>query len=716
MSDSIQPIPPQASEVSDPKAVRSSHQLQLASQAIDCFSEAALFVDAAGQIVRANAAALKLLGYATIAGRNLWDLDATVDRTRWLQVWQNIERDRQVELESRCRVGDGGQIATRVTFNYLQVEDCGYTCAIVRQTVPQLAPRSREDAGPARYEDTADQLRAVLDAVPGFVSWMGTDGRYLGVNRHLADSLDMPASDFVGKEIGFLENANGRSAEPKSEFSDFVSSFLNSSASRADDIVRTRVAGTPHYYAIAAQKYARDCAAVVVGIDITAGKRTEEALRESQEQLWAVLDAVPGFVSWVDRHGYYLGVNRHLAASYNMPAEAFVGKELGFLKSSPEFVEFVREFLVGGEDYTSQVISARVRDSDRYYIIAAQKYDRGKATVVVGIDITERKQSEEALRTSEAELRERTAQLETALADRERTQTRLIQSEKMYALGQLVAGIAHEINNPINFIYGNLAYTSSYTRDLLALLSLYQQEYPEMTPKLERATREIDLDFIASDLPNIIASMRSGAERILRLVASLRSFSRLDEARPKRIDIHEGLDSTLTLLRHRMERHNVKLNRNYRLLPKLECYPAQINQVWMNVLTNAIDAAIDARSRPERARVRPEVWIDTETLGDRAMRITIFDNGSGIPPETIDKIFNPFFTTKPVGRGTGLGLSICYQIIQMHEGTIEVSSRPGSNTRIAVTLPIQLSSAHPEERQRRPRLDPPNSSPPSASS
>jgi len=688
------------SDTSDTMAARSSHELQMASQAIDCFSEAALFISDAGTIVRTNAAARTLLGYDTLLDRPFWEFDATIGRSQWPTIWQQIERDGPLEIESRCRVGDGGEIATAVTFHHLPVETRGYACAIVKQTIAKLDPPANP-ACPDRLNETEDQLRAVLDAVPGFVSWMGTDGRYLGVNRHLAQSLDMSAGDFVGKEIGFLEKEADGTPERQSEFGSFVSDFLESSDPHNADIIRTHVAGSPKYYAIAAQKYARDRAAVVVGIDITAGKRTEEALRESQEQLWAVLDAVPGFVSWIDNRGHYLGVNRHLAASYNMPAEAFVGKELGFLKSSPEFVRFVREFLELDEDYTSQVIEARVQDSDRYYLIAAQRYDRGQATVVVGIDVTERKQSEEALRASEAQLRERTQQLEAALTERERTQARLIQSEKMYALGQLVAGIAHEINNPINFIYGNLAYTSSYTRDLLSLVELYQQAYPEMTPELERASREIDLDFIASDLPNIIASMRSGAERILRLIVSLRSFSRLDEARPKLIDIHEGLDSTLVILSHRIQRYNIKLNRNYRLVPKIECYPAQINQVWMNVLTNAIDAATEARTHADRERVRPEIWVDTEVVSDRFLRISFLDNGLGISESDLDKVFDPFFTTKPVGRGTGLGLSICYQIVQMHRGSIEVTSRPGSNTRVVVTLPLHLSPDHPDELGQR---------------
>ena len=247
-------------------------------------------------------------------------------------------------------------------------------------------------------------------------------------------------------------------------------------------------------------------------------------VQRAKDQLRAVLDAVPGLVSWISQDGRYLGVNRHLAASYNMPPDAFVGKELGFLKNSPEFVAFVRDFLQGDVDYHSQLVEANVRGTPCYYITAAQKYDQGRATVVVGIDVSDRKRSEEALQRSEARLLEKTQELEEALRERQRAESQLIQSEKMYALGQMVAGMAHEINNPINFIYGNLAYTDNYVRDLLGLFKLYQEEIPNTPPRVAAEIEAVDLDFITVDLPKVVDSMKLGAERILKLVLSLRNF------------------------------------------------------------------------------------------------------------------------------------------------------------------------------------------------
>jgi two-component system, NtrC family, sensor kinase len=262
-------------------------------------------------------------------------------------------------------------------------------------------------------------------------------------------------------------------------------------------------------------------------------------------------------------------------------------------------------------------------------------------------------------------------------------QSQLIQTEKMSSLGQMVAGIAHEINNPINFIYGNIEHTKNYVQDLLELIYIYQQKYPQVETEIEERIEEIELEFIISDLPKILGSMKMGAERIRQLVLSLRNFSRLDEAEVKYVDLHEGIDNTLLILNNRIK-DKIEIIKKYGNLPLVECYPAQINQVFMNLISNAIDALISASEELQK-----QIVIQTKIIASDSIQVEIRDNGLGIPLEIQNKIFDPFFTTKPVGSGTGLGLSICYQIIEKHRGKILVKSQPNQGTEFAVSLPIQ---------------------------
>ncbi|AUB39939.1 GAF domain-like [Nostoc flagelliforme CCNUN1] len=273
------------------------------------------------------------------------------------------------------------------------------------------------------------------------------------------------------------------------------------------------------------------------------------------------------------------------------------------------------------------------------------------------------------------------------------TQSQLIQSEKMAGLGQLVAGVAHEINNPISFIYGNITYVTEHAENLLKLLRLYQKQYPKTTGEIQKQATALDLDFISDDLPKVLTSMKIGADRISQLVLSLRSFSRLDETGMKPVDLHEGIDSTLLILQHRLQPETnyfaIEVVKQYGELPPLVCYGAQMNQVFMNILNNAIDAL--ENSATSRKQIdNPKIWIRTEVIEGNTILIWIADNGCGIPEIKRSRIFEPFFTTKQPGQGTGLGLSISYQIIvEKHGGNIKCVSEPGKGCEFWIEIPIK---------------------------
>ena len=477
-------------------------------------------------------------------------------------------------------------------------------------------------------------------------------------------------------------------------------------------------------------------------IEINERVLVEKALHESQQMLQLVMDNIPQLIFWKDRNSVYLGCNQNFARVAGVGrSENIVGKTDYDLPWKQEESDWFRK------------CDAHVMETNKpeYHIIESQLQADGKQSWidtskiplhdaegnVVGIlgtyeDITERKQAEDTLRQSETQLRQQTAQLEQAMHELRQTQSLMVQKEKMSSLGQLVAGVAHEINNPVNFIYGNLTHAGQYTQSLLELLHLYQQHYPYPVSEIQAQAETIDINFLLEDLPKILSSMKLGADRIRQIVQSLRNFSRLDQADMKLVDIHEGIDSTLLILQSRLKANGkddgIEVIKEYGNLPKVECYAGQLNQVFMNLLTNAIDALkegisseeskeysspltpqrdsgrinLNGSSReksisphlPPESSPSPVLRISTEVRDSDRVVIRIIDNGPGMTEKVSQRLFDPFFTTKPVGSGTGLGLSISYQIVvEKHGGQLMCISSPGKGAEFLVEIPIRRLEA-----------------------
>jgi PAS domain S-box-containing protein len=425
----------------------------------------------------------------------------------------------------------------------------------------------------------------------------------------------------------------------------------------------------------------------------------EEAREESETRLITALDTVPDTILVLTPQGIIKQTNPSAEALFQFRSEQLVGKLLSHFL--PKLESTPAEWAIHSE-HDLMIAPAADQEYPDYRTVEATISQRSnymlEDCIVILRDITDRKRAEQILQQSEATLKQQTTQLQETLSDLQQTQLQLIQTEKMSGLGQMVAGVAHEINNPVNFIHGNVNHVRDYSLDLLGLMELYLTHYPHPVADIEQRIQDIDLDFLQEDLPKLLNSMQEGTRRIREIVLSLRNFSRLDEAEMKHVDIHEGIDSTLLILQNRLKEkpghRAIQVHKQYGNLPLVECHAGQINQVFMNILTNAIDAIEDHRKKREHPSdfERGAIAIATQIKNAGWVAISITDNGSGIPHAIQTKLFDPFFTTKAIGSGTGLGLSISYQIIiEQHGGKLSCTSSPENGTTFLIEIPIKPS-------------------------